>query len=133
MRQTRYEETEWVWEDGYLPSDPAVIGGYSHPDQSLPSGRGKYRFVSFETNLTDTFEMCGADDLLDRIFTVFGPVNIVRTDEDSWSVETTTEICGEISTVFDRLDNVKSYSKFDDVFVSKNGQLQKVATYGDLR
>lgn len=129
----RHRNTQGLFRDGGpYPPDPAVIGGYANPNQSLPTGRGKFRFISYEPNLSDSFETHDADDLLDRIFCIFGPVNIIRSFGDSWSVENVTEKHGEIRTVFECLDNVKNVDENDDVFVSKNGQSQKAATYGDL-
>ena len=119
----RHRNTQGLFrEDEHTPSDPAIIDGYTNPNQSLPSGRGKFRFISYEPNLSDSFETHNADDLLDRIFCVFGPVNIVRTYGDSWSVETATEKYGDICTVFGCLDIIK---KCENI-CTKNGTSTEV-------
>ncbi len=119
----RHRNTQGLFRDGGLnPPNLAIIDGYTNPNKSLPSGRGKFRFISYEPNLSDSFETYNADDLLDRIFCVFGPVKIVRTYGDSWSVETETEKYGDICTVSDCLDITK---KCENICV-KNGASTEV-------
>lgn len=67
--------------------DPAVLGGYEHPVQVLPSGEGRFRFESNDPNLSDGFETVGAEHMIRRLYCRFGPVNLVRTGEAEWSVE----------------------------------------------
>lgn len=111
---------EWEYDE---QSVPVIIGGCESGES--PEGHDLY---TFEPNLT-TFELSfdtdDYDELIDRLFLLYGPIKIVGIGDGRWSVETTDTILGTIiaydcartSTVFGTLD----VSKNNEKTVGSNG------------
>lgn len=111
---------EWEYDE---QSVPVIIGGCESGES--PEGHDLY---TFEPNLT-TFELSfdtdDYDELIDRLFLLYGPIKIVGIGNGRWSVETTDTILGTIiaydcartSTVFGTLD----VSKNNEKTVGSNG------------
>ena len=111
---------EWECDE---QSVPVIIGGCESGES--PEGHDLY---TFEPNLT-TFELSfdtdDYDELIDRLFLLYGPIKIIGIGDGRWSVETTDTILGTIiaydcartSTVFGTLD----VSKNNEKTVGSNG------------
>ena len=105
--------SEWECDE---QSVPVIIGGYESGES--PEGHDLY---TFEPNLT-TFELSfdtdDYDELIDRLFLLYGPIKIIGIGNGRWSVETTDTILGTIIAY----DCARTRTVFGTLDVSKNNE-----------
>ena len=105
---------EWEYDE---QSVPVIIGGYESGES--PEGHDLYTFEPNLTTLELSFDTDDYDELVDRLFLLYGSIKIVGIGNGRWSVETTDTILGTIiaydhartRTVFGTLDTPKNNEK----------------------
>ena len=104
---------EWEYDE---QSVPVIIGGCESGES--PEGHDLYTFEPNLTTLELSFDTDDYDELIDRLFLLYGPIKIVGIGNGRWSVETTDTILGTIIAY----DCARTRTVFGTLDVSKNNE-----------
>ena len=104
---------EWEYDE---QSVPVIIGGYESGEG--PEGHDLYTFEPNLTTLELSFDTDDYDELIDRLFLLYGPIKIIGIGNGRWSVETTDAILGTIIAY----DHARTRTVFGTLDVSKNNE-----------
>ena len=109
--------SEWEYDE---QSVPVIIGGYESGES--PEGHDLYIFEPNLTTLELSFDTDDYDELVDRLFLLYGPIKIVGIGNGRWSVETTDAILGTIIAY----DHAKTRTVFDTLDIPKKKTTKKL-------